>query len=343
MTSTYALILAILFAIVILVIGYHYLLLWLRAYVTNTRIHLLSLVLMTLRKVNPEVVVQCKVMLVQAGLANVPTNAIEAHLLTGGDVPRVTLALIAAHRAGIKLDWDTAAAIDLAGRDILEAVQVSVDPKVIFCPDPVEGRGDMLSGVAKDGIQLNVRVWITVKTNVLQIIGGAAEPTVIARVGQAIVSAIGSCESYRDVLANPLLITHEACSKALDSQTSFSVVSVDIADITVGSNVGAALIVEQAKTDLRIAQAKAESRRAMAFAETQEMTALMQKSRAALVLAEAQIPKAIAQAYRMGQMRAEQITDQSNHPALDAGNDSSQPQVHKRNGHHDIGRASSSN
>lgn len=304
MTVTWPLIFAGLIATGLILVVSQFFSLWLQAYVSGSRIHLVSLITMPLRKVEPHVVVQCKVMLVQAGLTHVPVNEIEAHILAGGDVQRVTLALIAAHRSEIKLDWNTAAAIDLAGRDILEAVQVSVNPKVIYCPDPADGRGTMLSGVAKDGIQLNVRVWVTVRTNLTQLIGGAAEQTVIARVGQAIVTAIGSCESYRDALADPLLITRQALEKGLDSQTSFSVVSIDIADIDVGSNIGAILRVNQANADIRIEQAKAEKRRAMAIAKEQEMKALTQQYRAEFVLQEAKIPAAIADAYRLGQLRA---------------------------------------
>lgn len=303
MTATWLLRFAGIIAIGLILVASRFFSLWLQAYVSGARIHLVSLMLMPLRKVDPQVVVQCKVMLVQAGLTHVPVNEIEAHILAGGDVKRVTLALIAAHRSEIKLDWNTAAAIDLAGRDILEAVQVSVNPKVIYCPDPADGRGTMLSGVAKDGIQLNVRVWVTVRTNLAQLIGGAAEQTVIARVGQAIVTAIGSCESYRDALADPLLITRQALEKGLDSQTSFSVVSIDIADIDVGTNIGAVLRVNQANADIRIEQANAEKRRAMAIAKEQEMKALTQQYRADVVLQEAKIPSAIAAAYRLGQLR----------------------------------------
>ena len=215
---------------------------------------------------------------------------------------RVTLALIAAQRAGIDLGWDTAAAIDLAGRDILEAVQVSVNPKVIFCPDPDSGHGDTLDGVAQDGIQLKVRVRVTVRTNLSQLIGGATESTVIARVGEAIVSAIGSCNSYSDALADPLLITRQVIERGLDSQTAFAIVSIDIADIDVGANIGAQLQIDQAGADIRIARAEAEKRRAMAVAKEQEMVALTRENQAAVVLAEAQIPCAIAEAFRAGNL-----------------------------------------
>ncbi len=291
------------FVLLTIIVG-RYFSLWLRAYATGTRIGLLSLILMSLRKVNPNHIVQSQIMLVQAGLTHVSTKAIEAHYLAGGDIHRVTLSLIAAHRSGIELDWNTAAAIDLAGRDILEAVQVSVNPKVIFCPDPEDGLGETLSGVAKDGIQLIVRVRVTVRTNLSQLIGGAAEPTVIARVGEAIVSAIGSCKSYREALSDPLMITRQALAKGLDSQTSFSVVSVDIADIDVGANIGAKLRVDQAEADIRIARADAEKRRAAAIARLQEMKALTRENQAAVVLAEVQIPAAMAAAYRSGQLRA---------------------------------------
>ncbi|OYW18560.1 MAG: hypothetical protein B7Z55_10405, partial [Planctomycetales bacterium 12-60-4] len=179
-----------------------YFALWLRCYVSGAWIRFPTLIAMSLRNVNPALVVQCRVMGVQAGATDFPTRAIEAHYLAGGDVHRVTLALIAAHRAGIKLHWTTAVAIDLAGRDILEAVQISVSPKVISCPDPAAGRGDTLDGVAMDGIQLKVRVRVTVRTKLSQLIGGATEPTVIARVGEGIVAAIGSCATYKDALTD---------------------------------------------------------------------------------------------------------------------------------------------
>lgn len=281
-----------------------YFLLWLRAYVTGTRIGLLSLMLMSLRKVDPRVIVKCKVMAVQAGLTTFATEDIEAQYLAGGNVERVTLALIAAHCARIDLDWNTAAAIDLAGRDILDAVRVSVNPKIIDCPDPDAGRGNTLMGVAQDGIQLKVRVRVTVRTNVEGLIGGATESTVIARVGQGIVSAIGSCKSYRDALNDPLVISRQVIAQGLDSQTAFTIVSIDIADIDVGENVGATLQIDQANADIRVARAIAERRHAMAVARVQEMLALTKEHEAAVVLAEARIPSAVAAAYRDGQLRA---------------------------------------
>ncbi len=281
----------------------HYFFLWLQAYVTGTRIGMISLVLMSLRNIKPSVVVECKVMAVQAGLADIPTVAFEAHYLAGGNVRRVTIALITAHRAGIELDWNTAVAIDLAGRDILEAVRVSVNPKVIFCPDPASGGNDTLNGVAKDGIQLKVRVRVTVRTSISRLVGGATEPTIIARVGEGIVSAIGACDSYREALSDPRLITRRVVQSGLDSQTAFAIVSIDIADIDVGENIGAQLRINQANADIRVARAHAEMKRAMAVAAEQEMIALTVENQAAVLLAEARIPPAVAGAFRAGQLR----------------------------------------
>ena len=280
--------------------------LWIHATFTGTRIGLLSLISMSLRKIDPSLIVKCKVMAVQAGLPPISLDAIEAQFLAGGNIQRVTLALIVAHRAGIELDWDTAAAVDLAGRDVLEAVQVSVYPKVIMCPDPNSGHGETLNGVAKDGIQLKVRVLVTVRTNLSQLIGGATESTVIARVGQGIVTAIGSCNSYRDALADPHRITRQVLSQGLDSQTAFAIVSIDVADIDVGDNVGARLQMDQAEAEIRIARAFAEKRRAMAVALEQEMVALTRENEAVVAMAEAEIPQSIAAAFRNGQLRAAQ-------------------------------------
>lgn len=276
--------------------------LWLWATVTGTRISMAALVMMSLRKVNPRTIVEAKVMTVQAGLDSITTQALEAHVLAGGNLPQVVLALIVAHRAKISLNWDTAAAIDLAGRNVLEAVQVSVNPKVIDCPDPDVAGAAMVSAVAKDGIQLKVRVRVTVRTNLLQLIGGATEQTVIARIGEGVVSAIGSCETYAEALAEPVRISHQVMERGLDSQTAFSIVSIDIADIDVGENVGARLQTDQAEADIRIARAKAEERLAAAIAFEQEMKALTRENQARVVLAEAQVPAAIAHAFRAGQL-----------------------------------------
>ncbi len=298
-----ALVVAALLVVGLVIIGIRYFGLWLRAFVTRTRIGLPSLVFMSLRKINPRVIVDAKVLTVQAGLSDLSSTAMEAHYLAGGDVMRVALALIAADRARIELDWDTAAAIDLAGRNILEAVQVSVNPKVIDCPEPGRGRGNTLDGVAKDGIQLKVRVRVTVRTNLQQLIGGATESTVIARIGEGIVSVIGSCDNYNVALANPLLISRRVMEKGLDLQTAFAILSIDIANIEVGDNIGARLQIDQAEADIRIARAKAEERRSMAVAREQEMKALTQENRARVVLAAAEVPRAVADAFRTGCMR----------------------------------------
>jgi len=209
-----------------------------------------------------------------------------------------------AHRARIELDWNTASAIDLAGRNVLEAVQTSVDPKVIDCPDPKSFGRTTLDGVAKNGIQLKARARVTVRTNLAQLVGGATEDTIVARVGEGIVSAIGSCNTHNEVLANPMLIAKTVLAKGLDSQTAYAIVSIDIADIDVGDNIGARLQADQAEADMRIARAKAEERRARAVAAEQEMKALTVENQAKVVLAEAEIPLAMADAYRAGCLRA---------------------------------------
>lgn len=278
--------------------------LWFRAFMSGAMIGPLQMVVMKLKKVNPQIVVDSRIMAVQAGLSNVTTNAMESHLLAGGRVPLVVRAMIAAHRAQIALDWNTAAAIDLAGRNVLEAVQTSVRTKVIDCPDPARSGRPTLDGIAKDGIQLKAKARVTVRTNITQLIGGATEETVIARVGEGIVSAIGSCETHKEVLANPMLIAKAVLAKGLDSQTAYEIVSIDIADIDVGDNVGARLQADQAEADMRIARAHAEERRAAAVAHEQEMRALTQENQAEVVLSEASVPRAMAMAYRQGLLRA---------------------------------------
>lgn len=296
----------VLISVIFLALFAMYFRLWLRAYVTRAWISPLTLVFMSWRRVNPNIIVDAKIMAVQAGLKDITTRRLEAHYLAEGNVLRVVRALIAAHRAKIALDWNTAAAIDLAGRDVLEAVNTSVNPKVIDCPDPRTGR-TTLDGVAKDGIQLKARARVTVRTNLSQLIGGATEDTVIARVGEGIVSAIGSCETHKEVLANPMLIAKAVLQKGLDSQTAYEIVSIDIADIDVGDNVGARLQADQAEADMRIARAKAEERRARAVAEEQRNRALTVEHQAQLVLAEAEIPLAMAEAYRKGLLRADRM------------------------------------
>ncbi len=230
------------------------------------------------------------------------TSALEAHFLAGGDVPRMVQALIAAHKAKtIDLNFRLATAIDLAGRNVLEAVQTSVYPKVIDCPDK-KGSRPTLDAVAKNGIQLKVRARVTVRANLQQLIGGATEETIIARVGEGIVSAIGSADTHKDVLENPDRISKTVLSRRLDSQTAFEIVSIDIADIDVGDNIGARLQADQAEADMRVARARAEGRRAMAAASEQEEIAGIEESRAQLVNAEAEVPKAMADSFRSGKL-----------------------------------------
>lgn len=288
----------------VLIVVAKYFDIWVRAFFSRARVGLLNLILMSLRKVNPRMIVDCKIMAVQAGLRGISTQALEAHYLAGGNVRRVIQSLIVAHRANIQLDWETASAIDLAGRNVLEAVQTSVDPKVIDCPNPKLTGRTTLDGVAKDGIQLKAKARVTVRTNLAQLIGGATEETVIARVGEGIVSAIGSSTTHKEVLANPMLIAKTVLAKSLDSQTAFEIVSIDIADIDVGTNVGARLQADQAEADMRVARAKAEERRAQAVATEQEMKARTAENRAQVVLAEAEVPQAIAAAYTRGTLRA---------------------------------------
>ncbi len=292
------------FLLAILIVVAKYFDIWVRAFFSRARVGLLNLILMSLRKVNPRMIVDCKIMAVQAGLRGISTQALEAHYLAGGNVRRVIQSLIVAHRANIELDWETASAIDLAGRNVLEAVQTSVDPKVIDCPNPKLTGRTTLDGVAKDGIQLKAKARVTVRTNLAQLIGGATEETVIARVGEGIVSAIGSSNTHKEVLANPMLIAKTVLAKSLDSQTAFEIVSIDIADIDVGTNVGARLQADQAEADMRVARAKAEERRAQAVATEQEMKARTAENRAQVVLAEAEVPQAIAAAYKNGTLRA---------------------------------------
>ncbi len=278
--------------------------LWFRAWMSGASIGPVHLIVMKLKRIDPEKIVDCRINAVQSGLADeITTAAMESHMLAGGRVPEVVRAMIAAQRAQIALDWDTAAAIDLAGRNVHEAVQTSVRTKVIDCPDPARSSRPTLDGIAKDGIQLKAKARVTVRTNISQLIGGATEETVIARVGEGIVSAIGSCDTHKDVLANPMLIAKAVLAKGLDSQTAYEIVSIDIADIDVGDNVGARLQADQAEADMRIARAHAEERRAAAVAHEQEMRALTQENQAEVVLSEAEVPRAMAGAYRRGVLR----------------------------------------
>jgi len=276
--------------------------LWIEGIMTGADVGLLDLAGMWFRKVDQRTIVRAKIMGVQAGLTDqeVPVKALEAHYLAGGNVMQVIKALIAARKSKIiSLSFREATAIDLAGRDVLEAVQTSVYPKVIDCP-PRGAARPSLDAVAKDGIQLKVRARVTVRANLQQVIGGAMEETIIARVGEGIVSAIGSSEDHKIVLKHPDLISKAVLAKRLDSQTAFEIVSIDIADIDVGENIGARLQADRAEADMRVARARAEGRRANAVATEQENIAKIEESRAKLVESEADIPKAMADAFRTG-------------------------------------------
>jgi uncharacterized protein YqfA (UPF0365 family) len=278
--------------------------LYIQCYFSKAGIGMVDLVFMWMRNVNPSVMVRAKIMAVQAGLTDaypISNQALQAHYLAGGNVLAVIKALVAAHRAGLDIDWQVAQAIDLAGRDIVDAVRTSVNPRVIDCPDPRKTTG-ALEAVAGDGIQLRARARVTVRTNIQQLIGGATEETIVARVGQGIVQAIGSTPSYKLVLENPDMISQTVLNQGLEAQTSFEIVSIDIADIDVGENIGARLQADQAEADVRVAQARAEQRRAAAAAREQEMIAQSQKNRAEVVLAEAEVPMAISEAFRNGKM-----------------------------------------
>lgn len=311
--------------------------LWIQCKMTRAGVSLPNLVMMSIRKVNPGVIVRSKIMAVQTGLTDdyptLTTRALEAHYLAGGDVPKVIRALVASHRARLDMDWQVAQAIDLAGRDVLDAVRTSVYPKVINCPDPKKSVGT-LDAVAGDGIQLKARARVTVRTNIQQLIGGATEETVIARVGQGIVQAIGSTDSYKEVLENPDRISHTVLNQGLEAQTAFEIVSIDIADIDVGENIGARLQADQAEADVRVAQATAEQRRAAAAAREQEMMAKTQQNRAEVVLAEAEVPKAVSQAFLDGQLGLLDYYELQNvkadtrmRLAISGGNDDSAEQV----------------
>ncbi len=278
--------------------------LWIQSFLTGAGITIWDLIGMTFRKVNSNVIVKSKIMAIMAGIDNreISTKALEAHFLARGNVPLVIRALIAAHKAKtIALTFREATAIDLAGRNVLEAVQTSVYPKVIDCPAKGDAR-TTLDAVAKNGIQLKVTARVTVRANLQQLIGGATEETIIARVGEGIVSAIGSQATHTTVLENPDLISKAVLARRLDSQTAFEIVSIDIADIDVGQNIGARLQADRAEADTRVARARAEGRRAMAVAAEQEQIAGIEESRAKLVEAEAEVPKAMADAFRSGKL-----------------------------------------
>ncbi|OWY25432.1 UPF0365 family protein [Sphingobacteriales bacterium UPWRP_1] len=267
--------------------------LWLAATASGVRISMVQLLLMRLRKVNPSIIITNMITASKAGI-DVSRNQLEAHFLAGGNVKSVISALISANKAGIDLDFKLATAIDLAGRDVFDAVQTSVNPKVINTP-PV-------SAVAKDGIQLVAKARVTVKANIRQLVGGAGEETIIARVGEGIVTTIGSSDSHKRVLENPDSISKLVLAKGLDAGTAYEILSIDIADIDVGKNIGAELMIDQANADKGVAQALAEKRRAMAIAQEQEMRAKAEEARANVIQAEAEIPLAIAEAFRNGKL-----------------------------------------
>jgi uncharacterized protein YqfA (UPF0365 family) len=275
--------------------------LWFQAYWSKAKVTFFELLGMSLRKVNARTIVQARIMAAQAGLGDFTSRKLEAHYLAGGDVPRVIRALIAAQRADLDLDFDRACAIDLAGRDVLDAVQTSVNPKVIDCPDTASGKST-LSSVAKNGVELKIRARVTVRTNLQQLIGGATEETIIARVGEGIITSIGSAESHFKVMEHPDTISKAVLQRGLDAQTAFQIVSIDIADIEVGENIGARLQADQAEADTRVARAKAEERRSVAIAREQEMKASVSENRARLLEAESLVPKSIGEAYRAGRL-----------------------------------------
>lgn len=289
-----------LLALIFMIIIFKYGMLFLRAHLSNAPVGLFSLPMMSLRKVNPKIIVDARVMAVKAGI-NVTADKLEAHYLARGNVDRVVRALISADKAKISLQFEQAAAIDLAGRDVLDAVHTSVRPKVIDCPNPKFGK-ETLDAVAKDGIQVKVKARVTVRTNLERLVGGATEETIVARVGEGIVTSIGSSKDYKEVLENPDRISKTVLAGGLDSQTAFEIVSIDIADVDVGDNISARLRVDQADADKKMAQAEAEKRRALAVALEQEMKALDQENRAKVTLAEAEVPKAMADAFRKGNL-----------------------------------------
>ncbi|MDD4871772.1 MAG: flotillin-like protein FloA [Kiritimatiellae bacterium] len=297
-------ILVIAFVIVI----FMFLRVWVKALAAGAKVSIFSLIGMKLRNVPPSLIVDARISIIKAGL-DLSTDMLEAHYLAGGDVINVARSLIAADKANIDLNFQRATAIDLAGRDVLDAVRTSVIPKVIDCPDPKKGGPAMLDAVAKDGIRMVVKARVTVRTNLERLVGGAGEDTIIARVGQGIVSAIGSSATYKEVLEHPDKISRKVLESGLDSQTAFEIVSIDIADLSVAgttsgdiANVGAMLETERAEADKKLRQAEAEGRRAMAVAQEQEMRARVQEMQAKVVEAQAEVPRAMAQAFREGNL-----------------------------------------
>jgi len=291
-------------ALIIVIVLANFIGIWIRARIANAPVGLFNMIAMRLRRVPVGLIVDSRITAVKAGI-ELETDPLEAHYLAGGDVNQIVLALIAADKAGISLDFNRACAIDLATKgttkSVIEAVRTSINPKVIDCPDASSGKS-VIDGVAKDGIGVRAKARVTVRTNLERFVGGATEETIIARVGEGIVSTIGSADSYKTVLENPDSISKHVLSKGLDSGTAFEILSIDIADVDIGENVGAKLQTEQADADKRVAQAKAEVRRAAAVASEQEMRARVQEMQAKVVEAEAQVPLAIAEAFRAGNL-----------------------------------------
>ena len=286
--------------LVILAVLFRFFGLWLKAALSGARVTFVELIGMTLRSVPAKVIVDSRIMAVKAGL-DLSVNDLETHYLARGNVLNVVRALIAASKAAIELTFPRAAAIDLAGRDVLDAVKTSVNPRVIDAPDPAKGK-DVVSAVAMDGIQLKAKARVTVRANLERLVGGATEETIIARVGEGIVTTIGSSESYKRVLENPDSISKRVLEKGLDSGTAFEILSIDIADVDVGENIGAQLQIAQAKSDSEVARARAEARAATGRAREQEMKALVEEMRARVVEAEAEVPRAMAEAFREGNL-----------------------------------------
>jgi uncharacterized protein YqfA (UPF0365 family) len=300
-SGIYLLIFALAIALIIFVgvLG-RFLSLWFQAFVSGTPISLFNIVGMSLRKIPSRAIVTARINVYKAGLKEITVADLETHYMAGGNVSNVVRAMIAADKANIPLSWRQATAIDLAGRDILDAVRTSVNPKVIDCPD--KEHGEYITAMAKDGVQVKCHARVTVRTNILQLVGGATEETIIARVGEGIVNAIGAAETHSDVLESPQQISKVVLARGLDAQTAFEILSIDIADICIGENIGARLRADKAESDKQIAQAKAEERRTMAVAMEQENIAKVTEMRARVVEAEAQIPLAMADAFKKGHL-----------------------------------------
>lgn len=295
--SFFFILLAIILVIILAIVG-RFISLWFQAFVSGTPIPLFNIIGMSLRKIPPPVIVSARITLFKAGLKDISVADLETHYLAGGHIQDVVSAMIAAEKANIPLTWRQATAIDLAGRNIRDAVQTSVNPKVIDCPR----QGEYMTGVAKDGIQINVRARVTVRTNIAQLVGGATEETIIARVGEGIVSAIGGSETHLQVLESPQRISKAVLDKGLDSSTAFTILSIDIVEMHLGENIGAKLRAAKAESDKQIWQADAEKRRAMAVAQEQENVAEIKLMEARLVEAQIAIPRALASAFEKGNL-----------------------------------------